>query len=202
VLNFKSFDDSIGARPHDLMTGREGAPAFEARQAIATFTTTMPRRDSGSMAAFTAPLTNTDSEYGSHVDIGAATALSDYGSDFGVDDIDEDTILSDVLETIQDARPAAKDSVLPSIEFEEGEREDEDHDVDGFVHIHRPTLLRVSKGKDRSIGTVDARRDIQSSPLREHEALEVEYDERSRRAWSGTSSCNEMNAPRLTTNSV
>jgi exonuclease V len=187
--------DSICARPHDLTTRREGAPAFEARQAIATSITTMSRRDNGNMVASTAPLTNTGSEYGSDVNIGAATALSDYGSDFGFDDIDEDTILSDVLETIKVAKPAAKGRVLPSIEFEEGEREDEDHDVDGFVQIHRPTLLRVSKGKDRSIGTLDARRNIQSSPLREYEALEVEYDERSRRAWSGTTwPCDEMDA--------
>jgi exonuclease V len=185
--------DSICARPHDLTTGREGAPALEARQAIATLTTTTPRRDNGNMAASTAQLISTASEYGSDVEIGSVAALSDYGSDFGFDDILEgDTILADVLDTIKVAKPADKDRVLPSIEFEEGEREDEDHDVDGFVQIHRPTLLRVAKRKDKSIGTVDARRDVQSSPMRKHEVLEVEYDERSRRAWSGTLICDEM----------
>jgi exonuclease V len=53
------------------------------------------------------------------------------------------------------------------------------------VQIHRPTVLRVAKGK-RSVDA-DAQRDIQSSPMRGCKALEVEYDERSRRAWSGTS---------------
>jgi exonuclease V len=64
--------------------------------------------------------------------------------------------------------------------------------VDGFVQIHRPSLLRVVKGKGKSTGTGDAQRDIQSSPLRGHEALEVEYDERSRRAWSGTLTWDDM----------
>jgi hypothetical protein len=181
-INTKTMN-SICALPHDLTTERESAPAFGARQAIATLTTTASRRDDGNMAAPTAQLTYTASEYGSDIDIGAVTALSDYGSDIGFDD--EDTILADVLETIKVAKPADKDRVLPSIEFEEGEREDEDHDVDGFVQIHRPTVLRVAKGRDKSIGTVEAQRGIQSSPLRGHEALEVEYDERSRRAWSG-----------------
>jgi exonuclease V len=182
--------NSICTLPHDLTTERESAPAFGARQAVATLTTTAPRRDDGSMAAPTAQLTNTASEYGSDIDIGSVTALSDYGSDIGFDD--EDTILADVLETIKVAKPADKDRVLPSVEFEEGEREDEDHDVDGFVQIHRPSLLRVVKGKGKSTGTGDAQRDIQSSPLRGHEALEVEYDERSRRAWSGTLTWDDM----------
>jgi exonuclease V len=182
--------NSICALPHDLTTERESAPAFRARQAIATHTTTAPRRDDGNMAAPTAQLSHTASEYGSDIDIGSVTALSDYGSDIGFED--EDTILADVLETIKVAKPADKDRVLPSIEFEEGEREDEDHNVDGFVQIHRPTVLRVAKGRDKSIGTVDAQRDIQSSPLRGYEALEVEYDERSRRTWSGTLTWDDM----------
>jgi hypothetical protein len=84
------------------------------------------------------------SEYGSNVETPAATALSDYGSDTGFEDIDEDTILADVLQTIQSVKPAKKSRILPSIEFEEGEREDEDHVVDSFVQIHQPALLRVA----------------------------------------------------------
>jgi exonuclease V len=101
------------------------------------------------------------------------TAGSDYGSDIGYEDIEEDTLLADALDTINDARPTEKSAALPSIEFEEGEREDEDEDeqqhVGGLVQVHRPTLLRVAKDG------------VQGS------AREVEYDERSRRSWSGMS---------------
>ena len=114
---------------------------------------------------------------------------SNYASEYGSDiDIDDDTILADAFDTIRDAAQTQKSIVLPSIEFEEGEREDEEQDVDGFVQVHRPTVLRVIKGK-RSVDA-DTQRDIQSSPMRERKALEVEYDERSRRAWSGTSTKN------------
>ncbi|CAN9395735.1 unnamed protein product [Alternaria alternata] len=132
------------------------------------------------MAAPTTQLTsNYASEYGSDIDIQSIATLSDYGSDI---DIDDDTILADAFDTIRDAAQTQKSAVLPSIEFEEGEREDEEQDVDGFVQVHRPTVLRVTKGK-RSVDA-DTQRDIQSSPMRERKALEVEYDERSRRAWS------------------
>lgn len=137
------------------------------------------------MAASAPPPSTVATEYGSDVELRSVAALSDYGSDIGFEDIDEDTVLADALDTIKDARPGEKGAVLPSIEFEEGEREDEEQDVDGFVHIHRPTLLRVARGKRKSSQSADTRREVQSSPLRE--ALEVEYDERSRRAWSGTS---------------
>ncbi|KAF2819482.1 hypothetical protein CC86DRAFT_449873 [Ophiobolus disseminans] len=155
---------------HDLTSLRESAPSPITRQAIATPVNATPGPDDGTMAAPAPQPMPVVSEYGSDVDMHSVADVSDYGSDIGFEDVDEDTILADALDTIRDARPAEKNAVLPSVEFEEGEREDEEQDVDGFVHIHRPTLLRV------------ARRDIQSSPLRE--ALEVEYDERSRRLWS------------------
>lgn len=125
------------------------------------------------------------SNYGSDADFPSIASASDYGSDVDLEDID-DTILANALDTIHEGRKTEKSAVLPSIEFEEGEREDEEHDVDGFVQIHRPTVLRVAKGKQRSARSVDTQRDLQSSPVREC-ALEVEYDERSRRAWSGMS---------------
>lgn len=192
-------DPSIGRSTDDLTSTRENAPALEARQSVATRTTRTPRLDHGIMAAPTTQLTNRASEYGSDIDIQSITTLSDYGSDI---DIDDDTILADVFDTIGDAAQTQKSAVLPSIEFEEGELEDEEQDVDGFVQIHRPTVLRVTKGKTSV--DVDAQRNIQSSPMRERKALEVEYDERSRRAWSGM--LIEMNGRRhlhrLTTNSA
>lgn len=141
------------------------------------------------MATFSVPVKAKapSSNYGSDVDIHSIASISDYGSDVDLDDVD-DTILADVLDTVQQGRAAEKSAVLPSIEFEGGEGEDEDEDeeqhVDGFVQIHRPTVLRVAKGKQRSAGDDDTWRPAQSSPVRER-ALEVEYDERSRRAWSG-----------------
>ncbi|KAF1916270.1 exonuclease V a 5' deoxyribonuclease-domain-containing protein [Ampelomyces quisqualis] len=136
------------------------------------------------MASSTTLLTNAVSDYGSDVDIGSVAALSDYGSDTGLDDIDEDSLLADVLETIQVARSTERDGVLPSVEFQEGELEDEDQHVGGVVQIHKPSLLRVARGKAKALEQADSRRDMQSSPLRDCQALEVEYDERSRRAWS------------------
>jgi exonuclease V len=173
---------SIPASTHDLTSTRESAPSLEARRPVATPTTNTPRPDHGIMAAPTAQLANRASEYGSDTDIQSIATLSDYGSDI---DIDEDTILADAFDTLRDAARSQKSGVLPSIEFEEGELEDEEQDVDGFVQIHRPTVLRVAKGKSRRSDVVDVPRDIQSSPGRERTALEVEYDERSRRAWSG-----------------
>lgn len=108
--------------------------------------------------------------------------MSDYGSDIALDDIlDDEHVLAAVLNTINQDR-----ATLPSIEFEEGELEDEDEDVDGFVQVHRPTVLRVARNKTNA--SANLVQDIQSSPVREREALEVEYDARSRRAWSGMSS--------------
>ncbi|KAF2134549.1 hypothetical protein P153DRAFT_419228 [Dothidotthia symphoricarpi CBS 119687] len=131
------------------------------------------------MATTTAQGTISTSNYGSDIDL---HSTSDYGSDVDLEDIDN-TILAVSLGTIQEGRHTEKSVVLPSVEFEEGEREDEEQDVDGFVQIHKPAVLRVAKGKQRSSGVVDTQRDFQSSPMRER-ALEVEYDERSRRAWS------------------
>jgi exonuclease V len=156
--------------------------------------TTAPRPGNGIMAA---QLAGMASDYGSDLDLGSTAALSDYGSDIGLDDIDEDKILADVLDVIRDARPTEEGRVLPSIEFEEGERGDDTQDVDGFVQIHGPTLLRVAKNHR---GNVE--RAAQSSPLREREALEVEYDERSRRTWSGMLGPFITDTLRLTTNSV
>jgi exonuclease V len=193
----------INAPPHDLTTGCGSAPYLKTR--YATPTTSTPRPGNGTMAASTAQPVNTASEYGSDVEIRSVAALSDYGSDIGLDDIDEDAILADVLDVIKDTRPVEKGCVLPSIEFEEGEHEDEEQDVDGFVQIHRPTRLRVAKEKRDNIKPVDTQRAIQSSPLREDEVLEVEYDERSRRTWSGTLSIlfrSITGMHRLTTNSV
>jgi len=171
---------SIGPPTDDLTITRENAPTLEARQSVATHTTDPPRPDHGIMAAPTTRLTTRASEYGSDIDIQSIATLSDYGSDI---DIDDDTILADAFDTITDAAQTQKSALIPSIEFEEGELEDEEQDVDGFVQIHRPSVLRVAKGK--ASVDADARRDIQSSPMRERKALEVEYDERSRRAWSG-----------------
>lgn len=146
------------------------------------------------MAASSAQLINATSEYGSETEIHSVAALSDYGSDTGFEDIDEDLILAGVLDTIKVVKPAERGRVLPSIEFGEGEREDEDHDAHGFVQRHRPTLLRVARGKDESMGSANAKRHVQSSPVREQTALEVEYDERSRRAWSGALALNDVTA--------
>ncbi|KAF1940749.1 hypothetical protein EJ02DRAFT_349471 [Clathrospora elynae] len=163
----------MGAYLHDLTNTRE------ARRIIATRTTSAPRPDDGTMATPIAQLTNRASEYGSDMDIQSMTSLSDYGSDI---DIDGDTMLADTFDAISNATPNEKRADFPSIESEEGEREDEEHHVDGFVQIHRPTVLRVAKGK-RGTG-VDTHREAQSSLGREREALEVEYEERSRRVWS------------------
>jgi exonuclease V len=157
------------------MTERGSASAPSASGYLHTKTT---------MAAPSAQLTKTPNDYGSDVDLASVTALSDYGSEIGLDEIDEELILAGVRGTIKRAKEVDGGCVLPSIEFEEGEREDEHEDQhhgdSGCVQIHRPSLLRVAKDKDASA------RPIASSPPREHEALEVEYDERSRRAWSGT----------------
>lgn len=126
------------------------------------------------------------SEYGSDIEYQIATAISDYGSDIALDDFDEDNLLADVLDSIKDTRPAERDAILPSLEFEGGELEDEEHVEDGFVQIHRLSGLRVAKSDDTSTAQSAApQRDAQSSPPRRHEALEIEYDQRSRRAWSG-----------------
>lgn len=137
------------------------------------------------MAAPSVPVTHASSYYGSEVeiDVDSVPSMSDYGSEFDATEIDQDTLLASTLDSLTQSIPktAEKSSVLPSIEFEEGEVEDEDHD--DLVVVHKPSLLRVAKRDRRSAAKVEVPRDIQSSPVRE--TLEVEYDERSRRAWSG-----------------
>ncbi|CAE6999461.1 hypothetical protein PTNB73_03856 [Pyrenophora teres f. teres] len=170
---------SIAVRAaNDLTSIRESAPS-EARPIVATPIPSTPGLDHGIMALPTPQLTQRASEYGSDIDINSIATPSDYGSDI---DIDDDTILADAFETINQGAPAEKSAVLPSVEFEEGELEDEEQDVDGFVQIHKPALLRVAKGTSRV--DADAQRDTQSSPMRRRTTLEVEYDEISRRAWS------------------
>lgn len=137
------------------------------------------------MAAPSVLVTHAPSYYGSEVetDVDSIPSMSDYGSEFDATEIDEDTLLANALDSITQSVPqtATKSFVLPSIEFEEGELEDEDHD--DVVVVHKPSLLRVAKQDRRGAAKVEVVRDIQSSPVRER--LEVEYDERSRRAWSG-----------------
>lgn len=144
------------------------------------------RPENGKMASPSVPVTHASSYHGSEVeiDVNSIASMSDYGSEFDATEIDEDTLLASTLDSLtqQIPRSTEKSSVLPSIEFEEGEIEDEDQD--DLVVVHKPSLLRVAKRDRRSATSANTTsRYIQSSPVRE--TLEVEYDERSRRAWSG-----------------
>lgn len=128
-----------------------------------------------------APVAQLTDQAGPDVDIESIATLSDYGSDIDVDDI----LLANALDTIAGAVPLEKSAVLPSIEFEQGELEDEEPDVDGFVQIHKPSVLRVTQSPRSTLA--DTQANVQSSPVRERSTLEVEYDEISRQAWSGES---------------
>lgn len=177
------------APDHDL-TSRESAPRKSrpsfATPADTTIAATDPPKD-GNMAASFVPVKHTSSYYGSEVeiDVDSVASMSDYGSEFDATEIDDDTLLASTLGSITQNLPRStqKSPVLPSIEFEEGEVEDEDQD--DLVVVHKPSLLRVAKKDKRNTVGIEPPRDIQSSPTRE--TLEVEYDERSRRAWSGAS---------------
>lgn len=137
------------------------------------------------MAASSVSLMQKSSCYGSEtdVDVEAPASVSDYGSEFDASEIDEDLLLASTLDsfTRKASRSVEKISVLPSIEFVQGEAEDEYQD--DLVTLHRPSLLRVAKRARRSIQDTNTRRETESSPTRE--TLEVEYDEGSRRVWSG-----------------
>ncbi|KAJ6287038.1 exonuclease V [Bipolaris maydis] len=124
-------------------------------------------------------LMNQVGEYGSDIEIESVATLSDYGSDI---DIDDDILLASAFATIRGAAPLDRNVVLPSVEFEQGKIEDEEQDVEGFVHIHKPPVLRVAQGTRSALA--DEQRNPQSSSLRGRCTLEVEYDERSRREWS------------------
>lgn len=159
--------------------------------------------EDGKMAASPASVTHAPSYYGSEVevDVNSIPSMSDYGSEFDATEINEDTLLVSTLgSTTQTvSRTIQKSSALPSIEFEEGEVEDEDHD--DLVVVHKPSLLRVAKRNRRGAAKVEVATDIESSPVRA--TLEVEYDERSRRAWSGAWLHNlTAQSDGLTTNSV
>ncbi|RMZ73002.1 defects in morphology 1 [Pyrenophora seminiperda CCB06] len=173
---------SIGVPANDLTSTRESAPPVEARRTLATPITSTPVLDHVIMALPTPQMAKRASEYGSDIHVNSIATLSDYGSDI---DIDDDTILADFGTTKQGV-PTERSLVLPSVEFEQGEIKDEDEyeeqDLDGFVQIHKPVLLRVAKGTT-GVDT-NAQRNTQSSPIRQPTALEVEYDERSRRLWS------------------
>lgn len=145
-------------------------------------TTTTPPPEDGVMATRPAQLTIPANEYGSSLDIPPVASPSDYGSDFSFEDLDEGRIPSEVLNKSNEQAMIERRELLPSIEFEEGETEDNEHDVDNYVQTHQPAVLRMAKGSWEGFG---AQRLFESSPLREREAMEVEYDEKSRRAWSG-----------------
>ncbi|KAH6643981.1 exonuclease V a 5' deoxyribonuclease-domain-containing protein [Boeremia exigua] len=136
------------------------------------------------MSASSVPVTRASSCYGSEVEIDpdAFASVSDYGSEFDATEVDEDTILANTLDSLvqQLPRSVEKSIVLPSIEFEQREAADEESNDLGV--LPKPYDLRVAKSHRRNHEAIDSRRRIQSSPTRE--MLEVEYDERSRRAWS------------------
>lgn len=140
------------------------------------------------MATIPRQTTHTSSHYGSDVDVDSVASLSDYGSEFDAAEIDEDALLADVLDSIANKTPrtSERQTTLPSIKFEEGEAEDRDHDIPGR---HRPAVLRVARSNTRNTGTGQTPHVIQSSPVRRRGSttLEVEYDEPSRRNWSGES---------------
>ncbi|USP79984.1 defects in morphology 1 [Curvularia clavata] len=172
---------TTGIRTRDRINRRDYAPVPQAcRPTTATAHTppSTPLLGHGIMEAPAVQLTNQAGECGSDVDIEPFATLSDYGSDIDIDDI----LLANALDTTAGAVPLVNRAVLPSIEFEQGEVEDEEPDVDGFVQIHRPSVLRVAQSQ-RSI-LADTQADVQSSPVRERSTFEVEYDEMSRRAWS------------------
>jgi len=137
------------------------------------------------MAASSVSVMHTSSCYGSEIDVDveAPAPVSDYGSEFDASEIDEDLLLASTLDsfTRKASRSVEKISVLPSIEFVQGEAEDAD--LDDLVTIHKPSLLRVAKRARRSVHDTNTRRETESPPIRE--TLEIEYDERSRRVWSG-----------------
>ncbi|KAF9696830.1 hypothetical protein EKO04_005293 [Ascochyta lentis] len=134
------------------------------------------------MTAPSVPVTYASSHYGSEVDVLSVASMSDYGSEFDATDIIEDTLLASTLDSLAQHRPSTteRSAVLPSIEFEQGQVKDKDHND---LVVHKPSLLRVAKRNGRSATTdTNTHKDIQSSPVRD--TLEVEYDQRSRRAWS------------------
>lgn len=177
----------LGICTRDHMNRRDYAPVSEARPTTTTATartpTSTPPLGHGIMDAPVVQLTNQAGECGSDVDIESLATRSDYGSDIDIDDI----LLTNALDTITGAVSLDKSAVLPSVEFEQGEIEDEEPDVDGFVQIHRPSVLRVTQSQKSALD--DAQANVQSSHVQERSTLEVEYDDISRRAWSGESQC-------------
>lgn len=169
----------------DLTTSRESAPIEDAKSLATRVDIITAPPENGKMAAPSVPVTHTSSYYGSEVEIddNSVASMSDYGSEFDATEINEDTLLASTLDSITQniPRSAERSSVFPSIEFEQGEFEDEDqYDL---VTAHKPSLLRVARRDRRSARSAEKSRDAESLPARE--TLEVEYDERSRRAWSG-----------------
>ena len=103
------------------------------------------------------------SEYGSDFSL---PALSDYGSDVDLDDIQQDTALGDLLVKI--AASAPKTVVYPSIEHS-------NHDADSTSGPRRRLVVQFEE------------RAFRSSPLvARSTSLEIEHDGPSRRAFSGT----------------
>lgn len=122
----------------------------------------------------------------SRLDAQSVISLSDYGSDTAFDDLGDDGTLVVAFNPSQQDLPDANTTALPSrIEWEASEKEveEEEQDVDGFVPVRCPTAPPVADNKSRVPTTLAQH--VQSSPVHEREALEVEYDPRSRRAWSG-----------------
>ncbi|KAF1949325.1 hypothetical protein CC80DRAFT_429444 [Byssothecium circinans] len=104
------------------------------------------------------------SDYGSEVDLVSLRTASDYGSDIDPDDLDETTLVGDLLAHL--AATAPKTAIYPSVEIQGAlEGRDEGGTVQSPPH---QALLRCAR----------------SSPLRSSTAVEFEYDSLSRRAFS------------------
>ena len=113
----------------------------------------------------------------------SSISMSDYGSDTGLDELGDDGALVAAFHRIRQDRPTDTNPTLPTTEWEAGDVEDEEQHAHGFVQIHGPTVLRLAK--NRTNVPANLAQHLERSPAHPRAALEVEYDARSRRAWSG-----------------
>lgn len=121
-------------------------------------------------------------ELASDVDHRSVISLSDYGSDVDFDDVDEDTILANVLDTIR--KKANFGDVNHLILNEDEDRRDGNHHQDADNSAQSSTMVAVATRK-RKNPNVDVQRNDQSAFIHQPEAMEVDCNRRSRQSFSG-----------------
>lgn len=118
------------------------------------------------------------------IDPRSVISLSDYGSDIDFDDVDEDTILANVLDTIR--RKANFGDVNKVFLNEAEDPRDGNHRQDVDISTQLSTMVAVAT-RTRKAATVDVQSSFQSPSGHQPDGMEVDCNKTSRQPFTSKS---------------